>query len=184
MGRKSVIDLLPAKKRAAIDKLLQAPELTLDELVALVEIDLGVVISRSALGRRKQNFAEASAKIRETREVAQAFAQDLGASLADETGRHLVEILHTLIFRVTMAKAGDDDDDDVKELMQLAKALKDLQSAQNLSIRREADLRGKIVGEAAAAAETAGKEAGLSADTIEAIKQRILGVRDGGAAPA
>lgn len=182
MPRKSVVDMLPPKKRAAIDRLIQAPELTLDDLVELVEQDLGVKISRSALYRRQRNFAEASAKIRETREVAQAFAQDLGASLADETGRHLVEILNTLIFRVAMNKAGDDDDDNVKDLMQLSKALKDLQSAQNLSIRREADLRKEIIGEAAAAAETVGKEQGLSAAAIAAIKHGILGVRDGAAA--
>ena len=130
MGRHSSIELLPAGAKAELDRRLSEGKLTLDGLLAELE-ESGVTVSRSALGRYRKGFEETAAKLRESREVARAFAKELGTGPEDEMGQMLIELVHTLAYRMM---AGDQAEGFKSvDLMKLAITLKSLSSAKTES---------------------------------------------------
>ena len=62
--------------------------------------------------------------------------------------------------------------------MALARTLKDMAQANRLDQDFETKVRERIQKETVKAVEDVTREAGLSAETVEAIKSRILGVKD------
>lgn len=182
MPQKSSVKRLEPAIRAEVDRLLAGGRHTLDDVVAHLQ-KLGAPVSRSALGRYSQQFEEVAARMRESREVATAFAKELGDIPNNDMGRTLVELLHGLVFRVLMQRAKEDEDQPLKpmDLMLLAKAIKESVGSTKLSAELEMKVRDRVAAETAKAAageaEVVGRERGLSAETVEAIKARILGIR-------
>jgi len=182
MARKSTVKTLPAQIRAEVDRLLADGRYTLDDVVTHLR-KLGADVSRSALGRYSQEFEEVAAKMRESRELASAFAKELGEIPNNDMGRTLVELLHTLVFRVLKQRTREAEDKPIKamDLMLLGKAIKESVGSTKLSAELEMKIRDRVATEtakkAAGAAEDAAREQGLSAETVEAIKARILGIR-------
>lgn len=182
MVRKSTIKQLPADIRAELDRLLAEGRVTIDEIVVHLK-KLGASVSRSAVGRYSQKFEDVSRKMREAREVSAAFAQELGDLKNDEVGRQLTEMLRTVIFNVLLPKVSNEEAA-VKpsDLMLMAKAIKDLSSANKLS----ADLELKIRKEAAEQAKeeaikgviAAGKKNGLSKEVLDAMKRGVFGLEE------
>jgi DNA-binding transcriptional ArsR family regulator len=183
MGRRSSIKTLPAEIKREVDRLLAEGRFTLDQIVSHLR-NLGVTVSRSATGRYAREFGEISSQMREAREVATSFAQELGAIPDNDMGRTLVEMLHHLIFKQILAQSRSEDPDvSTKDLMQLAKALKDAAGTNKLSVDLELKIRDEVEKQTKAAVvkatEIVAKERGLSSDTISAIKAQILGVKVG-----
>jgi hypothetical protein len=127
VSRHSSIELLPADVRGELDRKLAAGQLTLDQLLDDLQ-DQGVSISRSALGRYRKTFEDTAAKLRESREVAQAFAKELGTVPNDEMGQMLIELVHTMAFR--MMSQPEAEKFKTSDLMKLAITLKSLSAAQ------------------------------------------------------
>ena len=121
--------------------------------------------------------------LREAREVSAAFAQELGDLKNDEVGRQLTEMLRTVIFNVLLPKVSNEEAA-VKpsDLMLMAKAIKDLSSANKLS----ADLELKVRKEAAEQAKqeavkgviAAGRKNGLSKEVLDAMKRGVFGLEE------
>jgi len=180
MARKSTVKTLPTQIRAEVDRLLADGRYTLDDVVAHLR-KLGADVSRSALGRYSKEFEAVAAKMREAREVTTAFAKELGELPDNDMGRMLAELLHTVVFKVLTNQTGADGAADAQDVMFLARSLKDLATANRMSAELEMKIRDRVATEtakkAAAAAEDAAREQGLSAETVEAIKARILGIR-------
>jgi len=182
MARKSTVKTLPAQIRAEVDRLLGDGRFTLDDVVTHLR-KLGADVSRSALGRYSKEFEEVAARMRESREVATAFARELGEIPNNDMGRILVEMLHGLVFRVLKQRTKEDQDAPVKpmDLMLLAKAIKESVGSTKISAELEMKIRDRVAAEtaqkAAGVAEDVAREKGLSAETVEAIKARILGIR-------
>lgn len=182
MPRKSSIKKLPHQIKTEIDRLLSDGRTTIDEIVLHLK-KLGVTVSRSAVGRYSQKFEDVSRKMREAREVSAAFAQELGDLKNDEVGRQLTEMLRTVIFNVLLPKVSNEEAA-VKpsDLMLMAKAIKDLSSANKLS----ADLELKIRKEAAEQAKeeavkgviAAGRKNGLSKEVLDAMKRGVFGLEE------
>ena len=181
MGRSSSITTLPPETRADLDKRLAEGRFTLDSLVDFLA-DQGHAISRSALGRYSKKFDDVAAKLRESREVASAFAQELGAVPNDEMGQMLVEMVHTLVFKASLGQS-DKKDADVKamDVMLLAKALKDLAGSKQISVKLALEIRAeekkRLEAEMKAKLSNAQHGGGLSKEAaLEA--RRILGFGD------
>ena len=134
--RVSTVKLLPPEVKAALDACLAEGNLTLDALVKFLE-EHGYTISRSSLGRYRQNFEEVAQKLRESREVAAAFARELGAVPGDEMGQLLLEMVHTLTFKVCNA----DGDLEPKDVMFLASTIKNLSESRRISARTALEIR-------------------------------------------
>ncbi|UQZ88310.1 hypothetical protein C4J81_15420 [Deltaproteobacteria bacterium Smac51] len=181
MARLSSIETLPPEVRADLDKRLAEGRFTLDTLIDYLE-EQGHNISRSALGRYRQKFEEVAAKMRESREVAAAFARELGSVPGDDMGQMLIELVHTLVFKTSMNMAnGDDEKLEAKEVMQLARSLKDLSSSKQMDARRIMEIRAeekkRVEAEMKDKLTAAAREGGMSAEAAREAR-RALGFGD------
>jgi hypothetical protein len=140
MARHSSIELLPPEVKTDLDKQLSQGKLTLDELLDNLEVQ-GVTVSRSALGRYRKTFEDTAAKLRESREVANAFAKELGTVPNDEMGQLLIEMVHTLSFR--MLSSDKAESFKTSDLMKMAIALKSLSSARVDTTKLAMEIREK-----------------------------------------
>lgn len=179
MPRKSSVKRLSVEIQTAIQKLLETGH-TLDEILAHLG-ELGADVSRSALGRYAQEYQHVAAKLREAREITTAFAAQLD-DMPNDMGRVTTQLLHTIVFKVLMRQAeGEEPDASAGDLMFLAKAIKDMASANKTSADLEIKIRDRAreeaLRDAAKVVESAGREKGLTAETVKAIKASILGVK-------
>jgi len=148
MPPKSRIDALPPELRAEFDRFLASrPDLSITDLTGWVNERLAsegvsLTVSRSAVGRYSQSFEQAASKIRESREIAGAFARELGEAPDGDMGRVLVELMHGIAFKAIMARAdGEAEAIDTLDVGRLAKAIKDLAAGTKISVDIEAQIR-------------------------------------------
>lgn len=183
-NRPSTVDRLPKEVREKIAALREAGR-TIDEIMAKLNtlIQDEELPSRSALGRHLKKQEQIMARVRESRQLAEAITRNLGDKQASDVVRMNLELLQDIILRVTMAsdEEGNAVVVDPKDIMFLATALEKAAKAsksdfdQQLAAARELERRAATQKAADNAAAEARKQ-GLSADTISAIKKRILGV--------
>ena len=189
MGRKSSIDRLPEDVRGLIEQLHQRGW-TIDQIREKLSEMLDEVPSRSAIGRKLVGMQKVRERLTRSRTVAEALAKELGDAPGSEIARLNVELMHSAILDLYM-KFGDGETVDAdgmaalqgnpEGMMMLCKALDHLGRASKSNVdyilaveKRAAE---KARAEAAVAVETVGKERGISASTIEAIKASIFGVQ-------
>ena len=179
MGRKSSIKLLPSDLRDQVNKML-AEDWSLDDIVEARK-EAGHPRSRSALGRYKKKIDAVAEKMEESRVAAEALASEIGAdNLQSKQARVLVELFQSFLFRGLISRMENKDKDEAasaKDAMMLARAIKDAVSAQKIDAERELKIRREVADKAADAAESAAREAGLSAERAKDIREKVLGVR-------
>jgi hypothetical protein len=181
MAGRSSIKALPPEIKQEVDRLLAEGTATIDDIVAALR-GMGAKVSRSALGRYSMKFETVASKMREARELASTWAQQLGSIPDNDMGRALVEMLHHMIFKMMLERSEEDGPaGDPLDLMRLAQALKNAALTNSLSVDLELKIRTETEKQTKTAAvkvvENAGRERGLSAETIGAIKASILGVK-------
>lgn len=187
MARPSTISRLPPEIRAEIDRQRHAGR-TIDEILAKLR-ELDVDVSRSALGRHVQRIDVLGEKLRRSQAIAQGVALGLGDKSPDAVSRASIELLHDAIFDLLQdaAIAEDEAGEGVRAMVRnpkaaalIAETIERLSKASrhNLELVQKIEDRAtkKAREGAAAAAEAAGREQGLSAKSIEAIKRNILGL--------
>lgn len=138
---------------------------------------LGVDASKSAVGRYSIRFEEEAKDARMVRELALAVGKEVEDIADGGTVRMLVESLQALVL-YAKKQMTDEQQFDARSIADLAKALKDLQLATKASVETRARLRKEFADEAAKAAEAVATAQGISATTIDAIKARILGLKE------
>lgn len=171
MGRKSAIKQLDPAIREAADSAIREGRATIEEITALIN-SLGGQVSKSAVGRYKQQAEAQMARYREAQEVAKVWIGKLQADPEGDVGRLLAEMLRTTAFQTL----GDIEAGSPQDVMFLAKALKDLASADKLTADRILLVRREAAKEAAEKVSSVGKAKGLSAETVAELRKEILGV--------
>ncbi len=171
MAKKSSIVELDPRIREAVDTAIREGRATIDEIVALVT-GLGGEVSRSAVGRYKQRAELQMQKYREAQEVAKVWIGKLQQDPEGDIGRLLAEMLRTVAFQ----SIGEMDAATPMDMMFLARALKELASADKLTAERILKVRQESIREAADKAASVAKAKGLSADTVAELRKEILGV--------
>ena len=171
MARKSSIARLDPRIREAADAAIRDGRATVDEIVALIA-SLGGQVSRSAVGRYKQAAEVQMARYREAQEIAKVWIGKLQTEPDGDVGRLLAEMLRTAAFQ----SIGDLDSAQPRDLMFLAKALKDLAGADKLTAERILEVRRQAAADAADKATAVARTKGLSADTVAELRKEILGV--------
>jgi hypothetical protein len=187
MGRKPIIDTLPAEARQALITWLSDPAMTQeaarDQLDALLE-EMGHEArpSLSAVNRYAQRFSALLAKQRERHEVAETWIGQFGRIPEGQLGQLIIQMVHGLAFETSMQleDMGRIDPEDmpgvVRMLKDLATTIERTERASSLNAAREADIRERARTEAADTAVAAATQQGLSAETVEALRRQILGV--------
>ncbi len=187
MGRQpSTIDQLPDDIRAKLQELLRDPRVTQLEATAKINAILETEghddrISKSAVNRYAIRMEQAGAKIRESREVAEMWIGQLGATPQGKVGNFVNETLRTLALDISLVLQegqlnGKNAPKAAKMLNNLALAMQRLEKAANLNVEREKEIRQEERERAADQAAKIAKKGGLSSDTVQEIRRQILGI--------
>ncbi|WP_109422775.1 DUF3486 family protein [Aggregatibacter actinomycetemcomitans] len=183
-GRASKVDLLPPdiKTRLAMmlrDKMFSQAEI-LEEINDLIR-DCGLpetaLLSKTGLNRYASKMEKIGAKIRESREVAEVWTKQFGESKKSESdlGKLLMETVKIIAFHKAM-NLGEMDDVDPKVINQLALVANRIEQAQSINEERERKIRKEMAQLAAETAEKVISQAGLSQETVDHLKAKILGI--------
>jgi hypothetical protein len=134
-------------------------------------------VSRSAFNRTAMRLAVLGRRLEETREIAAVLAPKLDKAGDDSITLLIAESIKMLIHEM-LSNAGEVDANGAtaQMLMFAAQALRHTETAKNQSqIIRERRNK-ELVTETNAAVDHVAKTEGLSADTVEKIKAKILGI--------
>ena len=117
---------------------------TVDEVTAHLR-SMGAPVSRSGVGRKRQSWALISARVRESREMAEAIAREYKDEPSNVVAAANLEMMHSLLNRV-LRGASEEEEVSLKpsEIMQLTRAL------SHLAGGRKAEVETTIVAEKAA----------------------------------
>ncbi len=173
-SRPSSITALDPRVREAVDAAVREGRMTIDQIVQLIAAQ-GEEASRSAVGRYVKNARARLEDFHQAQEIAKVWVDKLGKEPDGDIGRMLLEMLRVLAFK----SLGDLEAASPEDLMFLGKALKDIAGADKLVVDREINLRKLLAAEAAKVASEVVKtvkKAGLSDETVEAIRSKILGI--------
>lgn len=180
MGRRSTVATLPRPLVERCNALIRDGH-TIEEILQALQA-LGADVSRSAVGRYVKSARQTFEKYRQAQEVAKVWVDKLEAEPAGDVGRLLPEMLRTVAFQALSTLGEDEREVKPADIMLLARAIKDVSGAAKTNVDVELQLRRlreQIHAKADAAAKATAKElkqAGVSAETIAAIRQRVLGV--------
>jgi hypothetical protein len=174
------VDELPPEILAEAQKLLREGR-TIDEITSKLR-ELGMNVSRSGVGRWKKS----AMKSMRSMQRAQAFGAEWAKSLKEDpegkVGRLLIEMGKTAVLD-KLLDAQDDGKDggeteplDVKSLFFLSSAVKNFESAGNMNVARELKIIEKVLSKVDEAVDQVAKARGLTKETVEEIKRKILGV--------
>lgn len=187
-GRLSSFDLLPheamhivswanqqlsARERTQKDiyaEFVQQCEDLMAESRGELEFDIP---SFSSFNRKATRQARFTMKMDMMQQITGDMADRLDGKTSDDLTMVAVEAIKTLVMEILV----DGENTTALEAMQLASAVYKANQAQKVSTADTAARNAKFDAEATKAIDTAGKEAGLSADTIESLKTELLGVR-------
>lgn len=174
MGQKSSIDRLPEDIREQFHTLLRDPRVTQLEATRrineiLQEDGSPERLSKSAVNRYAQRMEEVGAKLRQSREVAKMWIGRLGAEPQGETGKLLNEMIRALAFETTMDMSEGVDPVEPRMLRDLAIAVEKLEKAASENVKRDNEIRAKVLEDAAKAVEK-----GASAEEIRALREQYL----------
>jgi hypothetical protein len=180
-GRLSSIDLVPEeaqddilwalgelnkRKRSQADILFE-----LNDRLAVHGIE---PISKSAFNRKAIRLAAATRRLDESRHIFAGLADQFTPEKVDASNLVLGEVLKMLVYELTEEGA---EGRSPKEAMELARAYLATIQGQKISTERRRTLEVEFKAKAEKAVEAVAKAKGLTADTVDAIKERILGIR-------
>lgn len=179
-GRPSKVEQLPAEIQDRLNKLLRDGRHTqqdiLDHINKLLPEDDH--LSRSGLNRYATRMETVGAKLRETREVANVWMARFGDEPTSDVLQLVVEMCQGALFKYAL-KASEGDDEtlfDPDAMKDVTLSIQRLAKAAEMNAKREKEIRKAFAEQAANEADELAKEAGLSAEAVQTIKSRILGI--------
>ncbi|EAA4604662.1 DUF3486 family protein [Salmonella enterica] len=182
-GRLSKVDLLPDSIREQLHQMLREKRHTQEEIReainALIDehnLPEDMQLSRTGLNRYASRMEKVGAKIRASREMAEAWAARLGAAPTSDVGKLLMEFVKTLAFETSMSMAEEDKPIAPKALGQLALVAQRLEAAAMTSHKREKAIRDAFAQEMAEKTEELVRTGGLSGGAADTIKRELLGI--------
>ena len=182
--------MLDADLRDRLRELLDTPGVTCQQIADEINTSAGrPVTSKSGVHRHAQRLRRLAAKHRQ----ALVLATELRAQLGDEGQQDLSEVtlqqLRLLSFDLIVsaqelnASESESDSSGTERIKQLgeivsraSRSLRETETAADRSAARRHKLRAETAAEAADAAASEAKAAGLSDEMVDALRTRVLGV--------
>lgn len=183
-GRQSKIDLLPEALRNELNALLRNPANTQQEVLEAINeliedhgLDESMQLSRSGLNRYATKMEDAGKRIKEARKISEMWAERLGSEAESKISMITIEMLRTIVFDITMKlSSGNDDAIDPKDLRNLTMSIARLERAAATNQKRIIEARKEFALEASEEIEVLGKAEGLTDETVQLFKNKILGI--------
>lgn len=187
MGR-TAIERLPQEIRDQVEAWLREfhdGRLSLDEVMTRMDASFGdqlgdALPSRSSVHRHAQKYQALGERLRRSKAIADQLVEQVGPELRDGKGfQVLVHGFQSLAFDM-LANMDEEQTMDPENLMFFSRAIASVASAQKTDTDRALRLKQEAAREAAAAVDRVAKRdgAGLTRDTVDAIKREILGITD------
>lgn len=180
MAAKSTIKTLAPELLEQLQDWLRDPRITqleaTERLNELLEEVGEAPRSKSAVNRYAVQMNEIGAKIQQSREMADMWIGKFGNEPQGKVGQMLNEMIRNLAFNTTIDLAEGEEVVSPKLIKELAWAVEKLENASTINEKRQREIEKAILQKAAAETEKAIVEAGLSADTANEIKKKILGL--------
>ncbi|MPZ57603.1 MAG: DUF3486 family protein [Rhizobiales bacterium] len=190
-GRLSAIETLPdwadeaklwaftelkERKRAQLD-ILEEFNTRLRQAALMQGITDPPAISRSAFNRTAIRLAVLGRRLEETREIAAVLAPRLDQEGDNSLTLLVSETIKTLVAEM-LGNAGElaADGATAEMLMFTSRALKHAEEAKRISGDTRRKIEAELTTKATKAVDVVAKAKGLTADTVDAIKQQILGI--------
>lgn len=188
MGRKSNIDRMPAEVKSYIQAMLATGSMTLDEMIADLqmrfpaEAKAGDLPSRSALHRYGGKLDRRLAAIKASTEAAVMIREHAGDSL-DARSEALTALVQTEMFDAIMAlqDAADEDVDQADRLAMLSKAAKNIATLSRSSVNlkkfqaeAEDKARRELQAKQAANLEEVAKAQGMDEGQVDFWRRKVL----------
>ena len=183
---RSSIDLLDPALRNRLQQLLATPGVTQQQVADAINAEAGDrVVSKSAVNRYAVGMKRFAAKNRQARELAEAYLAHCGPEGQQKLSEVLVHQLRTITFdlMIEVQELQESDLHDPERIQKIAelisrvsRSVKETEMAADRSAERRRKIAAEVAEAAAAEAASAVQEAGLSDDTVAAIRERILGV--------
>lgn len=172
MARRSSIDLLPEAVRQELERRLLAQAFGGYEALADWLAEQGFEISKSAVHRFGQRFEERAQALRMVTEQARALVE---AAPDDESAvsEALIRLTQEKCFTLLLDAEIDPANVNFPKLVQ---NVAHLTRAQVYRSKHVAEIRRETATQAAEVAGREAKNAGLSADKVDAIRREILGI--------
>lgn len=195
MGRQSSIDRLPEKIRESLNEWLRDPAITQEQAVARTQelvdqINEGLPEdqhvqppSKSAVNRYAVKMDKVGEKLRQSREVADMWIGKLGSQPQGQIGNMITEMLRSLAFDLALKLQEDELNEEsipgvIESANQLSLMAQRVEKATSENFKREQAIREeerkRAAEEAAEAAETSGRSAGLSDEGVAAMRKAIM----------
>lgn len=185
-GRLSSIDLLPEHAEPAVQEALaMLADRSMDQRSILEALNANLAaldppvaaISKSAFNRYSMRFAVQGRKLAEAREMAGAMAEKMDDLPEGDIGLLLGETIKTLINDVVVDQMLSGESPSIALLKVAAESLKHLEAGR-LANAKTAQIAAKdFVRKAADAATDAAIASGLTDETTDSIRQKILGIK-------
>ncbi|XDF80162.1 DUF3486 family protein [Aliivibrio fischeri] len=186
-NRKSKISLLPEEIKQQLNVLIRSGNMMQKDILAAVnemidEAGLGEEAkpSRSSFNRYAKRMEDVGLRIRQARETAEVWTTKLGEAPTSELGKLLQEFVRTMAFETSthMMEQSEEKQEPIppKALAQLALVIQRIEQSSMVSHKVEKEIRKAFAQEMADKAEKIVKTAGVSAETIQDIKNGILGI--------
>ena len=128
--------------------------------------------SFSAFNRKATRQARFTMKMDMMQQITGSMAVRLDGKTSDDLTLVAVEAIKTLVMEILV----DGEDTTALEAMQLASAVQKANQAQKVSAEDKARRDAKYEAEATKAINAAGKQVGLTDETISALREKFLGV--------
>jgi hypothetical protein len=181
-GRLSSIDLLPEEAEPDIAwafeeiKARRHPQLQILAELNKRLADRGIKgLSKSAFNRKVLWLIGHGEAILRAREIAAVLAEKLEEVPEGDVGLLLNELVKSIVFDI-LSNAQITDSVSMNMAVNAAVALDKLENARRLSVGTRDKIAKTFATKAAEAVEKAGAERGLTPETIEAFKTKILGI--------
>ena len=147
----------------------------INDLIRDCGLDDSYQLSCTGLNRYASRMEQMASKIRNAREVAEIWTKQFGEAPQSDIGKLLMETVKNLAFETSRGMS-ENGKAEPKDLALLSSAIQRLEQAESLSQKREQAIRKETAQLAAETPENVDVQAGLSADTVRAIKEQILGI--------
>ncbi len=176
MGGASKIRRLDPAVREQIDRLIRNGH-TINQITDHLALLLDEAApARSSVGRYVQNARKQMEKYQQAQDLARVWVNRIEEEPDGDVGRLLSEMLRTVAYQAIGTL--DESDDGVRpgDVMMLARAIKDLSSADKTRADQVLKIRKELMAKAAASIERVAGKRGLSEETIQELRRDILGM--------
>ncbi|HHO59900.1 MAG TPA: DUF3486 family protein [Thiotrichales bacterium] len=173
-GRVSSIETLPTETKAWLDQELVRRGFSGYSELAEMLASRGYELSRSALGRYGKKFKDEQKQLKQSIEMAKAFAEVIG-----DDGAAMNQTLTALMQQELMTVIRNGQYDEEIKLPELARSIASL-NRSDINTRKyqiEQAARKQAIADAADAVEQAAIEKGMDSHAVDFWRKRVLGVK-------